>query len=119
MTEETKTEKEIEQHKQEIKKLRSQLRGAKTLVKEQLKFFGNETRRQIITLITSAFGFVAALLWRDAVQSFLVQTFQIAPGQGGTWVGQAYVALLVTFFVIVATVFITNIMKMPSQQTTK
>ncbi len=115
MTEETKTEKEIEQHRQEIKKLRSQLREAKTLIKNQFKFFGDETRRQIVTLTTSAFGFVAALIWRDAVQAFFVQTFQISPGQGGAWINQVYVALLVTIFVIIATITITKMMRMQPQ----
>ena len=50
----------------ELRKLREGLR-----VRTRLSVFQKELRKHLTTFITGAVAFVAALLWRDAIQSFL------------------------------------------------
>ncbi len=77
--------KKIEKQKKEIIKLKEELRNLK-----------RETKKQLVTMITSAFGFASALFWRDAVQSLLQQIFGVKPGEG-FWLTQFFIALGVTF----------------------
>jgi F0F1-type ATP synthase assembly protein I len=84
-------QKTIEKQKSKIKKLRKQLRSLKS-----------ETQRTTITLVTSAFGFVAALFWRDAIKSLLDQTFGVMPGEG-YWGVQMIVAIIVTMIAAIVT----------------
>lgn len=72
-------------------------------LRERLKAFRTHTKQQVATLVTSAFGFVAALFWRDAIKSFVEQTLQVSPGEG-PWAVQLGVALIVTIVAIIAIV---------------
>ena len=85
----TKEEKKIEEQKKEISRLKQELRN-----------FRKETKKQTVALITSAMGFVAALFWREAIQSFLEQVLNIKPGEG-LWLAQFGVALIVTLVAVI------------------
>ena len=87
----TKAEKTIEKQKNKIKELRKQLQELKS-----------ETKMRISTLVTSAFGFVAALFWRDAIKSLLDQTFGVNPGKG-FWLVQVAIAIGVTKMAVMVT----------------
>jgi len=86
----TKEEKTIEKQKTKIRRLKEQLRELK-----------KETKRRTTSLITSAFGFVAALFWRDAIQALLNQTFGVNPGEG-FWLIQMGIAIVVTIMAVIA-----------------
>ncbi len=60
--------------------------------------FQNEFRKQLATLVTAAFGFVAALFWNTAIKD-AINAF-IPPAQ--TWVGETLVAIFVTFIAVLA-----------------
>lgn len=81
----------IEKQKTKIKRMREQMRGLKS-----------ETKRTTTTLITSAFGFVAALFWRDAIKALLDQTFGVNPGEG-IWFIQIVIAIIVTLLAVAVT----------------
>jgi hypothetical protein len=85
----SKEEKTIEKQKTKIKRLRDELRELR-----------RETKRTMNSLITSAFGFVAALFWRDAIQALLDQTFGINPGEG-FWLVQMVIAVIVTIMAVI------------------
>jgi len=93
----------MESKKEEIEKQKVKI----IRLREQLKTLKAETKRRTMTLITSAFGFVAALFWRDAIQSFLEQTINITPGEG-LWVVQVVVASLVTLFAVLVMFFLSR-----------
>lgn len=84
----TKEEKTIERQKTKIKKLKEELKGLK-----------KETKNRLNSLITSAFGFVAALFWRDAFQALLEQIFGVSRGEG-YWLIQVVVAIGVTLIAV-------------------
>lgn len=81
----------IEKQKTKIKRMR-----------EQMKDLKSETKRTTTTLITSAFGFVAALFWRDAIKALLDQTFGVNPGEG-FWFIQIVIAIIVTLLAVAVT----------------
>lgn len=78
-------------------------------VKEQITILKERTKIQIITLITSAFGFVTALFWRDAIQSFLKQTFNITAGEENFWLIQTITAVFITIFSVIVIFFISKL----------
>ncbi len=58
---------------------------------------------RIVTLITGAFGFVAALAWNSAMQKWFEQQDWLA--RGGPWI----YAVLVTIIAVLATLWIGKI----------
>jgi uncharacterized BrkB/YihY/UPF0761 family membrane protein len=78
-------------------------------LKEQLKDFKRETKARMSTLITSAFGFVAALFWRDAIKALLDQTFGVNPGQG-FWLIQMGIAVVVTIMAVIVIFLVSKTM---------
>lgn len=86
----------VTEKEETIKKQKTKIRR----LKEQLKDFKDETKTRLNTLITSAFAFVAALFWRDAIKSLLDQTFGVNPGEG-FWLIQMGIALVVTIMAVI------------------
>jgi hypothetical protein len=66
--------------------------------------FQREFRKQLATLITAAFGFVAALFWNTAIKD-AINAF-VPPAQ--SWVGETFVAVLVTFIAVLAIWFVSR-----------
>jgi len=100
---------QIEEQKSAIKDLKKEMREIRkrakeknkarvAILKKEVSALRKQTKHQIVTLVTSAFGFVAALFWRDAIQAFLQQAFNISVGDGGYWAIQVGVALIITVF---------------------
>ena len=63
-----KTLKEKEHFLKEQKKLTKNATYATGKVVRELK---NETKKHVVTAIVAAFGFIIALVWRDAIKEFL------------------------------------------------
>ncbi|MEM0475774.1 MAG: DUF5654 family protein [Candidatus Norongarragalinales archaeon] len=89
-----------EKLKQANKALRSEIRAVnKELLRSQLALaqeFQREFRKQLATLVTAAFGFVAALFWNTAIKDTI--TAFIPPAQ--TWVGEIIIAVFVTIIAV-------------------
>ena len=68
-------------------------------LEEQAKKF--ELKAIIISLIVSAFGFVAALFWRDAIKAFIAEV--IPEGQG---LGYQFIAAIVVTVMAVVIIFV-------------
>ena len=93
----------MESKKEEIEKQKIEI----IRLREQLKAFKKETKTRMTSLITSAFGFVAALFWRDAIQALLAQTFGVSPGEG-FWLVQIVIALVVTIMAVIVIFFVSR-----------
>ncbi len=92
-----KQEKKIEEQEEKIKIQKTKMK----IMREQMKALQQHTKTQFITLITAAFGFVAALFWRDAIQAFLEQVFGFSAGNGEIWYYQLFVAVIITIIAAV------------------
>ncbi len=67
---------------------------AKKLAEE----FRREFKRQLVTLVTAAFGFVAALFWQNAIKDMIAA---FVP-QASTWQYEVVAAVLVTLIAVAA-----------------
>ncbi len=66
----------------------------------------NEIRKQTLTLMTAAFGFVAALVWKDAISAWLAPLYEDASGATGLTVA----AVVVTIVVVVITMVLAKVL---------
>ena len=66
----------------------------------------NEIKKQTLTLITAALGFVAALIWKDAITAHLSFLYEDA---SGAW-GLTFAALVVTIVVVVITIILAKLL---------
>ena len=100
-----KTLKEKEHFLKEQKKL---ARNATYTTKRVIKELKNETKKHVVTAIVAAFGFIIALVWRDAIKEFintLVANFSITGSPG---LITLYIAIITTIVAAVGIVLITK-----------
>jgi len=75
------------------------------LSKEQLKKIESRMIEQLATLITAAFGFVAALAWNSAIQKIFEHFF----GNSDTLIAMLIYAVSVTVIAVLVTIWIGRI----------
>ena len=75
------------------------------LKRKTIKIIESEFKDKFITLITAAFGFVAALSWNEAIKSF-IQT--VIPVQD-QWPYLMLNALIITLIAVIVIFFISRI----------
>ncbi|RLG17499.1 hypothetical protein DRN62_00940 [Nanoarchaeota archaeon] len=83
-------------------------------VREELTEFQEEFRKYLANFITGALAFVAALLWRDAISSFLLRYKEYIENSlpfKELWVTQFFVALIVSFIAVFGIVLMSRLMK--------
>lgn len=83
-------------------------------LKDGLTGFQKEFREQLATFITGAFAFVAALLWKDAITSYLEryqELIQNITPIKEAWAVQLLTAFLVSVVAVIAIVIISNVLK--------
>lgn len=61
-----------------------------------------EMKKQTFTLMTAAFGFVAALVWKDAITAWMKPLYESSEGAMGLTVA----ALVVTVVVVIVTMLL-------------
>lgn len=69
-----------------------------------MKSLIKEIKKQTLTLIVAALGFVAALIWKDAISSWLAPLYESGEGAMGLTIA----ALVVTIVVVIVTIVITK-----------
>lgn len=118
-------DKKIEGTEEAEKKLRTKLRKKLTPyewkllrerlgIKRKLTTFQYEFRKQLATFITGAFAFVAALLWRDAIKSYLgryQELIQNIMPIKEVWAVELFTAFLVTIVAVIAIVIVSRLLK--------
>jgi hypothetical protein len=65
-----------------------------------------EVKKQTLTLMIAAFGFVAALMWKDAIKAWLLPLYDSADGATGLTVA----AVVVTIVVVIVTIILTKVL---------
>jgi len=66
----------------------------------------SEIKKQTLTLMVAALGFVAALIWKDAISAWLAPLYEDASGATGLTIA----ALVVTVVVVIVTVILTKLL---------
>jgi hypothetical protein len=71
-----------------------------------MKDLVKEIRKQTLTLIVAALGFVAALVWKDAITQWLLPLYESADGAMGLTIA----AIVVTAIVVIVTIVLTKLL---------
>lgn len=72
-----------------------------------MRNFLEEVKKQMLTLSTAAFGFVAALVWKDAITAWLSPLYEDASDATGLTLA----AIVVTVIVVMVTIVLAKIFK--------
>lgn len=81
-------------------------------MKERVVEMKGQVLATIATLMTTAFGLIAALAWNEAIKAIILELF---PKQGGI-TGLLIYAVLITIIAVVATVIIARAIAKPAIQ---
>jgi len=81
-------------------------------MKEEMKEVKGQVMQTIATLMTTAFGLIAALAWNETIKAFITQLFPKGSGLTGLLV----YAVLVTVLAVVATILIGRAIAKPAVQ---
>ncbi|NYB26661.1 MAG: hypothetical protein HVN34_04900 [Methanobacteriaceae archaeon] len=81
-------------------------------MKEDVKDIKGQVSQTIATLMTTAFGLIAALAWNEAIKAIILQYFQADSGITGLLI----YAILITIIAVVATLIIARVIAKPSVQ---
>ncbi len=73
-------------------------------LEEQAKEF--EIKAVMISLIVSAFGFVAALFWRDAIGAFIDEVIPEGQGLGYQFIAASIVTVMAVIVIFVLTKYV-------------
>jgi hypothetical protein len=65
-----------------------------------------EIKKQTLTLMTAALGFVAALVWKDAISAWLAPLYEGSEGAMGLTIA----ALVVTVVVVIVTMVLAKML---------
>jgi len=71
-----------------------------------MKWLLAEIKKQTLTLMVAALGFVAALVWKDAISAWLAPLYMSANGA----VGLTVAALVVTVVVVLITIVLAKLL---------
>ena len=96
---------EKEQFLKEQKKL---TKNATHTTKAVIKELKNETKKHVVTAIVAAFGFIIALVWRDAIKEFINTLTSIFSINGSPGLITFYTAIITTIIAAVGIVLITK-----------
>ncbi len=81
-------------------------------MKETVGDVKNQVLTTIATLMTTAFGLIAALAWNEAIKAIILQFF---PKEGGI-TGLLIYAILITIIAVIATIIIGRAIAKPAVQ---
>lgn len=72
------------------------------MVKKKVSFFTKQVLEKMVTLVTAAFGLVAALAWNDAIKALFIDLYGSASGT----VPLMMYALIVTIAAVFITIYL-------------
>lgn len=81
-------------------------------MKENVTEMKSQVKETIATLITTAFGLIAALAWNEAIKAFITQFL----GAGNGLTGLFIYAIIITIIAVIATILIARIIAKPAVQ---
>lgn len=81
-------------------------------MKEEVTEMKSQVKETIATLITTAFGLIAALAWNEAIKALITQFL----GAGNGLTGLFIYAIIITIIAVIATILIARIIAKPAVQ---
>lgn len=81
-------------------------------MKDQVNEMKSQVGETIATLVTTAFGLIAALAWNEAIKAIIVEFV----GEGNGITGLLIYAIIITIIAVVATILIARLISKPAVQ---
>ena len=81
-------------------------------MKEDVKEMKGQVLETIATLMTTAFGLIAALAWNEAIKAIIMQYFRAGSGI----MGLLTYAIIITIIAVIATIIIARAIAKPAVQ---
>jgi len=85
-------------------------------LKFEISLLKEEIRTDVTGPVIASFGFIIALIWRDAIQSAINEFLKREGLLEKAWIYQFFSAILITIFVITIMVTITRISRKRKQE---
>ena len=73
----------------------------------EISYFGKEFRRNTVAMLVSALGLVAALMWQDAIKTWINAVIPMNDPQN--YLIKSYAAIIVTFVAVIGIYFISKL----------
>lgn len=81
-------------------------------MKDQVNEMKSQVGETIATLVTTAFGLIAALAWNEAIKAIIVEFV----GKGNGITGLLIYAIIITIIAVIATILIARLISKPAVQ---
>lgn len=81
-------------------------------MKDQVKDIRGQVATTVATLVTTAFGLIAALAWNEAIKAIITTYFPTGSGITGLLI----YAILITIIAVLATIIIARVIAKPAVQ---
>lgn len=78
-------------------------------VKEAALKFKSEVKKNILTAILAAFGFIIALVWRDAIQAGVNEMIDRVGIKGTGYIYQITIAVAITIICVIGILFFSRL----------
>ena len=78
------------------------------IAKQAVKNLGNETKQHAVTAIVAAFGFIIALVWKDAIKGYVDFIITKLSISGASYVITFYTAIVTTIIAVIGIVIVTR-----------
>jgi len=101
-----KVEEELKKKDESLKEQKVETKKARDIAKKAALSLKNETRKQTTTAIIAAFGFLIALVWRDAIKGYVDYIIEEISFQGPSLVVPVYTAVITTIIAVIGIIFV-------------
>lgn len=81
-------------------------------MKEQVNEMKSQVGETIATLVTTAFGLIAALAWNEAIKAIITEFV----GKGNGITGLLIYAIIITIIAVIATILVARVIAKPAVQ---
>lgn len=81
-------------------------------MKDQVNEMKSQVGETIATLVTTAFGLIAALAWNEAIKAIITEFV----GKGNGIMGLLIYAIIITIIAVIATILIARVIAKPAVQ---
>ena len=78
------------------------------IAKQAVKNLGNETQKYVVTAIVAAFGFIIALVWKDAIKEYVNLIIIKLSISGASYIITLYTAIVTTIIAIIGIFIVTR-----------
>lgn len=96
----------VEIQKQQIVEQKKLTLSAIHLAKQAARTFTSETKKQVVTALVAAFGFLIALVWRDAISAYVKNLVDTSSAITNPNLALLYTAIITTIIAVIGIILV-------------